>query len=184
MSRIVPEPMTRAGGEAGDAVGQVRQHVDRVGGDEDDPVRVGLGDRGHDLAEDGRVLADEVDPRLARLLGGAGRDDRDRGAGTVGDRAGPDARRARERDGVHQVHRLALRLAGVGVDEDDLGRQAAEEEAEGEGGADGAGAHDGDTRGMGRRVGRRGTLGKGTERLAHVAIVPQRSAAAPSTRIA
>ena len=88
--------------------------------------------------------------------------------------AGPDPRRPRERDRVHEVHRLALGLAGVGVDEDDLGREAREEEAEREGRADGAGADDGDPRRMGRGagLGRALGLGRGTGRLAHDAIVP------------
>ena len=60
---------------------------------------------------------------------------------------------------MHEVHRLALGLAGVGVDEDDLRRVAGQEEAEREGRADGTGADDGDARRMGRGAGRRGALG-------------------------
>ena len=51
---------------------------------------------------------------------------------------------ARERDRVHEVHRLALGLPPVRVDEQDLGREAGQQEPERERRADGAGPDDGD----------------------------------------
>jgi len=60
-----------------------------------------------------------------RLLIGAGRDHHDGRAGAVVVVACPDARRMSEGDGVVQVHRLALGLSVVVVDEYDLGREAA-----------------------------------------------------------
>ncbi len=151
------DPLRR---QAADPVREVAQDVDRVRRDEDDPVRVRLRDLGDDRAEDRRVLGDEVQARLARLLRGARRDDRDRGALAVGDRPGPHPCRAGERDRVHEVHRLALGLALVGVDEDDLRRQPGQQQRERERGAHGTRADDGDTRRMGEGE-RVGSFGRG-----------------------
>ncbi len=64
--------------------------------------------------------------------------------GAVLVRARADARRPRERDRVRDVHRLALGAVGGGVDEDDLGGQAGQQERVRERGADVAGADDDD----------------------------------------
>ena len=98
----------------------------------------------HEVAEDRRVLVDEVQAGLARLLGRARGDHRDGGAAALLDRTGPDAGGAGERHRVHQVHRLALGPSLVGVRQDDLGGQAGEEQRERERRPDGARADHGD----------------------------------------
>jgi hypothetical protein len=104
----------------------------RVRRDEDDPIGVGFRDPGHDLAEDRGVLADEIQPRLARLLAGTSRDHRDSGTRTVRVRACPDAHRPGEGHGVLEVHCLALGAPFVGVHQDDLGREPRQEQRVGE----------------------------------------------------
>jgi len=55
----------------------------------------------------------------------------------------------RKGHGVVEVHRLALSLGTVGVDEDDFGGQSAQQQSIGKGRPDIAGADDGNSRGMG-----------------------------------
>ena len=143
----------------------VRQHVDRVGRDQDDAGRVGLGHLGHDLTEDRRVLADQVKARLARLLPGARRDHRDGRAGAIGIRTGPHAGRLRERHGVLQVHRLALGASLVRVDQHDLRGDARQQQGVSERRSDVADPDDRDAGGThalhSPRVARTAPIGRG-----------------------
>ena len=116
-----PRPDDALRRQAADPPREVREHVDRVGRDEDDPVRVRLGDRRDERR--GRsprsswTRSIRVSPgcwAAPAVMHG------DRGAAAVLDVARPDARRPRERDRVHEVHRLALGLPLVRVDQHDL----------------------------------------------------------------
>jgi hypothetical protein len=55
-------------GQARQPDGGAGEHVHRVRGDDDDPLRVGRGHARHDLAEDLDVALDQVQARLALLL--------------------------------------------------------------------------------------------------------------------
>ena len=67
------------GGVAGDAEGSIGEHVHRVGHDEQDALKGPGGDLWDDGIQDRHVLADELQPGLARLLVGPG-GDHDEGA--------------------------------------------------------------------------------------------------------
>ena len=111
----------------------MREDVDRVRRDENDPVRIGGNHPGHDLSEDRGVALGEVQPRLPRPLAGPCGKDRDDRAGAVLVVARPDLGRARERNGMGKVHRLAFRPLPIDIDEDNLGREAREEQRVGGG---------------------------------------------------
>jgi len=86
---------------------------------------VGADDLRHDVAENGSVALEQVQPCLARPLVRSGGDDDGLGARELLVSAGVDAHRADEGHPVVQVHRLALGPRAVGVDEHELVRQAA-----------------------------------------------------------
>ncbi len=143
-------PEDALGGQLGQPEGDVRKHIDRVRSHDDDPLGVGLGDPGHDLGEDRGVSTDQLQTSLPGALANARGDDGDCGALAIGVRAGADLRRMRERHGVVQVHRLALRALMIEVDEDDLRGDARQQQGVCEGRAHRPDANDGD---LGRPAG-------------------------------
>src|ERR1035438_4768369 len=119
--------------------------VERVADDKDHGV--GRGGRGlpGDPGNDARVGHHQVVAGHPRLAGEAAGDDHDVAAGTVrvAVAAGDQAVVADHRTGFEQVQRLALRQALDDVDEDDVSVVALDQPL-GQGGADVAGADDGD----------------------------------------
>ena len=144
MSRTVPLPMTRSDGRP--LIRQVRYESTSTGLVATRMIPSGLASAicGTSCRKIAAFFWTRSMRVLARPLCGAGGDDGDRGARAVVDRPGPDACVPGERDGVHEVHRLALGLPLVRVDEQDLGREAGQQQTERERRADGAGPDDGD----------------------------------------
>src|SRR5690606_712323 len=116
----------------GDADGELREHIDRVGDHEKEGLWGNRGQLGDHAAEDPGVASRELEPRLPGPLLGAGRDDDDVGAfahrdvGTAGDRGGPD-----ELESMAEVERLSVHLLGVEVVERDVVGDPAIERGEG-----------------------------------------------------
>ena len=130
--------------ETGQLDGGIGQDIDGVGHHQQDAAAVPLGDLGDDALENVQVLVDKIQPGLAGLLACTGRDDDDGGVHDVVVGAGIDLHVADKGDAVADVHGLTLGLGGVGVDEDDLGKQLALHQRKGRGRADEAAADDGD----------------------------------------
>ena len=106
----------------------MRHHVDRVRGDDEHGLGRVVEDGRHDLAEDGRVACQQLEPRLARALVDPGGQDHDARAGEVGIVAGHHLERMGERDRVQQVVGLRARPLLVLVDEHDPPPHAAHHE--------------------------------------------------------
>ena len=123
-------------------LGDAREHVHGVGHDEDIPRKAASFQLAQHGEQDGGVALDQIQPRFARLLVGARRDDRQRRVGGVRIAAGADVRRFGEEQPVRDVLRLSLRAGGVRVDEHHFGIQAVLHEREGAGGTDIAAADD------------------------------------------
>ena len=121
-------PDDSAPGQAGHLPGHVGEHVDGVGGDQQQRVRGELHQMRHRVADDLRVAAKQVEATLARLLVVAGREDDQGSVGAVGIVAQRDARLVREGHGVVEVGDFAFSLLLVDVDEHDLRGQAAEQQ--------------------------------------------------------
>ncbi len=113
--------------------GQIGQHIDGVGHDENDRIALDAGRVR--LAEDAEkqldVAVDQVEAALVGLAAQAGRDDDDIAFGNrfVARRADPLI--GDERRSVEQVECLAANLVGVEVDQVDLADHAAALQSEG-----------------------------------------------------
>ena len=125
--------------------GGVGEHVDGIGGDENDAVGIVASDFGDNLSEDGGVTLHEVETGLAGLLRGACGDYGDGGAGAIRIVSGPDVGGVGEGDGMTQVHGFALGLGAIHVDKDDFSGEATEHERIGKSSAHIAKSDDGNT---------------------------------------
>ena len=125
---MVPEPKTRCGGKSGVLQRGVGEHVDGIGGDENDAVGIVASDFGDDFSEDRGVTLHEVKTGLAGLLCGACGDDGDGGASAIRIVSSPNVRGVGERDGMTQVHGFAFGLGAIYVDKNDFSGEATEHE--------------------------------------------------------
>ena len=104
-----------------------------------------LGDRGHELAEQGRIALDQLPPRLARPLGHAGGDHHQVGiAALLGHGSGPQVGAGQERQAMAQVHHLPLQPVMGYIHQHQLLLAAPMQDRDGAGHAHGAAAHDHD----------------------------------------
>jgi hypothetical protein len=145
-----PGAKDAAGGHAalaGETGGEMRHHVHRVAGDDEDGVRGVFEDRRHDLVEHLGVSLEQMEARLPRLLADARTEDDDPTAGQVFVVAGADVERMGERYGVTDVVRLRGGTGGVPVHQDDLAADPLHDQGVGGGGPDEAGADDADLHG-------------------------------------
>ncbi len=140
-------PNTRLVRQAGDVLGEVGHHVERVGDADDDGVGRGGDDLRDHALDDRLVRGEQVVAGHAGLAGQAGGHDDDVAAGGVGVVVGADDGRAEalDRAHVHHVERLALRQALGDVDHDDVGDLVQQQELGG-GRADLSRADDGHLR--------------------------------------
>jgi hypothetical protein len=89
----------------------------------------------HDLAPYPCIRLQTLKPGLSGLLLGARRQDGDGRPRAIGIISGPDARRVGEGHSMVEVHRLALRLGSVGIDEHDLCGKTAQNQSIGKRGS-------------------------------------------------
>ncbi len=136
------DDLARRSGQALDR--QVRQHIHRIGDDDDDGAPVVGDDAGEDLLHDGRVAARQVEARLARLPSSPGRQHDDVGIRDAFVPFGADLDVVQVGRAVGQVERLTQRLLAVDVDQADPRGHIAQEERIGQRRPDVAGADDGD----------------------------------------
>ena len=108
VSRMVPEPITRSGGSADRGECRPCQHVDGIGGHQQDCIRCPLQYLRHDLAKDGGIPPEQFQARFSGPLVCSRSEDHHRRARDIVVGACPDAHRIRKRHGVHQVHGFAL----------------------------------------------------------------------------
>ena len=94
-----------------------REYVHRIGDDEDIPRESASFQLVQDGKEDGAVAFDEIQPRFARLLVGARRDDRHGRIGGVRIVSRPNVHRFGKEQAVRDVLRLPFGAGCVGVDE-------------------------------------------------------------------
>lgn len=142
---IGTRPDNPIGGKPGELPGDVGQHIDRIGDDEQNGVRRVVGERGDDVAEESDVPLQQVQPGLALDLAGPGGDNAEVGPGRHGVvDGGVDLGAGEEGGGVLEIEHLAAELVGLGVDEGELIGEVLGEDGLGDGHADVAGADDGD----------------------------------------
>ena len=131
------------GGHARELEGHVGQDVHGVRDHQQDALIIALGDLRDDGLEDGDVLVDQIEARLAGRLVRPGRDHGDGRIVDIGVVARVDVHGAAERHAVRDVEGLALGAVVVDVDEDHLREQARLHEGEGAGRAHEPAADDG-----------------------------------------
>ena len=122
--------------------GDAGHDVHRVGDKQHDRIGCGLDDLRHDAGEDGGVARQQVQPRFARFLVGAGGDDDQRGTGEVFVVARVGTHAFGERRAVGDVGGFGLGTRFVAVNQHDFATGAVEHHCVCGGGADESGADD------------------------------------------
>ena len=146
VSSTVPDPNTRLGRQAGDALRDDGEHVDRVRHQEEDRVGRALLQGRQQLFEDAHVRVGELEPGLAGLLLRAGGDHHDVRALDHGEVVAAADARVGELRAVREVEHLGLDLLSRDVVERDLARRAADQRGVGEARPHASGADDGELR--------------------------------------
>jgi hypothetical protein len=118
----------------------VGQHVDRVGDDDDQPAIAAQ--LPTELAQDLRVVAQEVEPRLVRLATAPRGEDERVGVEHLVEIDRAHGGRGIERRPVGEVHRLAFRDLAPEVGEPKLARETRVEDRDGDARADPSRAND------------------------------------------
>ncbi len=142
---VLPEQRTEARGvqdraraddalvwQSGQAPRLVRHHVHWIARHQQKSRRIVPDHLTDHVADDARIPLQQCEPALARPLRRSRGDHGHGGAGAVPVVARPDPRRVRQRNGVCEVHRLALRPRVVRVEEHDLRGEPAQQERVGE----------------------------------------------------
>ena len=128
---------------AGIALGGLGEDVHGVGHHQQHALAPAGAQFVHDGLHDGHVFLHQLQPGFAGLLRRAGGDDDHGGVGGVVIGAGVDLHGLGEGQAVADVQRFALGPGGIGVDERQLGEQAALHQRERRGRAHKPAAHDG-----------------------------------------
>src|SRR5437588_2262245 len=162
-AEMLAEQVTEAGGvkdrarpydtlrrQARELPARVREHIDRIGSNEQNALRVVFNNFRNDIPPDLGVLHGWREPGLSRLGVGSRSQHSNGSTGTIGEISRPYVCRMGEWDGVVEVHRLTFGLSAVHIDQHDLSSPTTQQQSVGEGRTDIAGAHDSDT--GGRRI--------------------------------